>query len=99
MGTFASNGSKIYLGTTVAADTPAEFAADTWIEIKDTENLGEFGDEAAIISYRTLDQGRVRKMKGSVDGGTLELVVAADFLDAEQTPLRAHGISARRRHL
>ena len=93
MSTFTSNGSRLYLGTTAAATDATSFGADTYVEVPGVESLGDIGDEAAIVSFKVLAENRVRKLKGSLDGGTLELVLAADFMNAGQTALRTAATS------
>lgn len=84
MSTNTTAGAKIYIGTTAAATNVTAFAADTYVEIKEVEDLGEIGDEAEIVSYRTVGDGRVQKRNGSRDAGTLNLVCIRDPLDAGQ---------------
>jgi hypothetical protein len=79
---------KIYVGTTAAAANLTQFEADTWTEIKQVEDLGEFGDAAEEITFTTLEDARVRKLKGARDAGVIELVVARDAADAGQGKLR-----------
>ena len=81
--------SKIYIGTTAAASTVSEFDADTYTEIKEIEDLGEFGDTFEEITFTSIDDGRVRKLKGTADAGTIELIVGRDPLDPGQNALRA----------
>lgn len=82
-------GSKVYIGTTIAADTAVEFAADTYVEIKQVEDLGELGDESEAISFAGVGNARVLKLKGARDAGTLVLVVGRDPLDAGQIAVKA----------
>lgn len=83
-----TSGTKIYLGTTDPADTKSEFAADTYVEIKEVESLGEFGDELKGVEFASIGDARVRKLKGARDAGTLALVVGRDPLDAGQIALK-----------
>jgi len=82
-------GAKIYIGTTAAATNEATFAADTYTEIKETEDLGELGDESEAITFAGLGDARVKKLKGARDAGTLVLVVARDPLDPGQIAIKA----------
>lgn len=63
----------VVLSTT---DTLAEFAALTYTEIKQVESLGDFGDTANTVTFTSLADSRVQKMKGSRDAGELAIVVA-----------------------
>lgn len=70
-------------------DTPAEFAALTWIEVGEVEDMGEFGDESGEVNFSSVSDGRVRKLKGVRDAGSMALVVGRDPLDAGQIALTA----------
>ena len=94
-----ATGAKIFIGpaTSSATDTVAEFAALTgYTEIGLVESLGEFGDESASVNFSSLNDGRVRKAKGTRDAGNLTLTCARDTNDpgqdaliaAEATPLK-----------
>lgn len=82
-------GAKVFIGTTVLATTESAFAADTYVEIKEVEDLGELGDESEAITFASLGDARVRKLKGARDAGTLVLVVGRDPLDPGQIALKA----------
>lgn len=82
-------GAKIYIGTTAAAANETQFAADTYTEIKEVEDLGELGDESEAITFAGLSEARVKKLKGARDAGTLVLVVGRDPLDAGQIAIKA----------
>lgn len=87
-----ASGAKIYIGPAVtdATDTTGEFAALTpYVEIGLVETLGEFGDEANIVTFTALGDGRVRKTKGARDAGTMALTVAHQPTDAGQAALEA----------
>lgn len=70
-------------------DTAAEYAALTWIEIGEVEDLGEFGDESSDVTFSAVSDGRVRHLKGVRDAGTLALVCGRDPLDLGQIALKA----------
>ena len=75
---------------TSATDTAVEYAALTWLEIGEVENLGDFGDTANIINFTALAAARVRKLKGSRDAGELSLVCGNDPVDVGQVALIAY---------
>ncbi|MFG1221713.1 phage tail tube protein [Xanthobacter wiegelii] len=77
-------GAKIYIGTTAAAANLTAFEADTYTEIKEVEDLGEFGDESAEVEFTSIGDSRKRRYKGTRDAGVLELVCGRDPLDAGQ---------------
>lgn len=83
-----ATGTKIYIGAAVSeaqADTLAEFVAMTgWVEIKQVESLGEFGDQATDVTFAALGDARVRHAKGARDAGTMAIVVGHDPVDAGQ---------------
>ncbi|GLK67007.1 phage tail tube protein [Hansschlegelia plantiphila] len=82
---------RLYIGPVVlpTTETSSEFAALTFTEVDMIEDLGEFGDEANIVTGTTLKDGRVRKAKGAADAGTLALRCFHDPLDAGQAALIA----------
>lgn len=82
-------GAKAFIGTTVLATTESAFAADAYVEIGQVEDLGELGDESEAITFASLGDARVRKLKGARDAGTLVLVVGRDPLDPGQIALKA----------
>lgn len=81
--------SKIYIGTTKATSVVSDYTTDTWTEVGQVEDIGEFGDKAEEIKFTALADSRVRKLKGARDAGTLEVTVARDSTDAGQDALRA----------
>lgn len=76
--------SKIYIGTSSATQ-----ATDTYTVIGSVTDIGEFGDQAESVKYLTIDDARVRKLKGARDAGTFDLTVAREIADAGQIALRA----------
>ena len=70
-------GCKIYISsTTSTASNQGEFEALTWIELEQTESIGEFGDTTTPVQFIGLGDARVQKIKGSLDAGTLSVVMA-----------------------
>jgi hypothetical protein len=88
-----ATGTKVYIGPAVAqaaADTLAELEALTpYVEVKEVESVGEYGDESSIVNFAALGDGRQRKSKGARDAGNLALTVGHDPLDAGQIALIA----------
>lgn len=84
-----TSGAKFEIGSNVAADNLSEFEADTYAEVGEVENYGEFGDEANIVNFLSVAAGRNKKIKGSFDAGTFPLVVGRDSQDAGQAALVA----------
>jgi hypothetical protein len=76
---------KIFVGSPSATISElADFEADTYIEIKEVEDLGSWGAEAKEISFISLADSHVRRRAGSIDSGKVALVAARDPLDAGQ---------------
>lgn len=80
-------GSKLYVGTTAAAADQAAFEADTYTEVGEIENIGEFGDQASEVLFTAVGDRRVRKFKGSFNAGTLALTLGRDPANAGQADL------------
>ncbi|MCE6960578.1 hypothetical protein LAZ40_16255 [Cereibacter sphaeroides] len=90
---FATNGSKIYIGGVIAdpaADvTATTFAAQSWTEIKELESLGTFGDSASEITFEAINQARTKRLKGTRNAGSMDIVCGLDYSDAGQLALIA----------
>lgn len=85
-----SLGARFYISNASVldtVDTVAEFEALTWVEVDPVENLGDFGDEAAAVTFSALKDGRVRKLKGARDAGTLAVVVGHNPSQTGQTQM------------
>lgn len=61
----------------------------TYVPLAGVTDIGDFGDEAAINTLKTIDGARVRKKVGSKDAGTLEITVGRDPKDPGQVAVRA----------
>ncbi|WP_223448491.1 phage tail protein [Pseudomonas sp. BF-R-19] len=81
-------GCRFSLGGKTGADTEADFKADTYVEVGEIEDLGEFGDTFSSVTFSSLSDGRVRKFKGLADAGDLTLTVGLDNGDAGQAALK-----------
>lgn len=97
MGFTPSNGSKLFIGPLIDADTidaVADLSSLTYVEIDGLKDLGQFGDEATTITSNQLNKDRTLKAKGTRDAGTPAFVVDIEdgdpgqqaVLDAEATP-------------
>ncbi|WP_454917285.1 phage tail tube protein [Xanthobacter sediminis] len=88
-----SSYAKIYIGTTApitwTSDATAltAFAADTYIEVKKIEDIGEFGDEVVGVEYSVIGESRKKRVKGTYDAGTFDLVCIRDSSDPGQQKL------------
>lgn len=81
-------GCRFSLGGKTGADTQTEYEADTYIEVGEIEDLGEFGDTFSSVNFTSLRDGRVRKYKGTADAGDLTLTVGFDNGDAGQNAIK-----------
>lgn len=84
-----AGGVRVFIGTTAPAESIAEFEQDSYIEVGEVEDAGEVGDEAEQITFTALKDGRVRKLKGPRDAGTMAIVCGADTSDEGQNALIA----------
>lgn len=102
----ASAGTRIYIGPQVDLDTLkvlSDSAALTnfeaiiegdWVEIGETETIGQVGDQSNAVTFASLGDQRMKKLKGVRDAGTLAVTCARDPEDdgqlaavaAEKTP-------------
>lgn len=81
MGISSTAKSTFGIGTTVAAVTATQFAADTYVEVNNIEDLGEAGSQAEVLVGKYIGQTHVRKIKGSRDNGSMTLVIGRDATD------------------
>ena len=92
---YATNGARIYIGG--ALDTKstdfveADFAGQSaaWKEIGETENLGTVGDTASEITFDGINSQRTRRLKGTRNAGSMDLVMGIDYDDEGQKALIA----------
>ncbi|MCD9572213.1 MULTISPECIES: phage tail protein [Pseudomonas] len=77
-------GCRLAIGGKTSADSEAEYKADTYVDVGEIEDLGEFGDTFSSVNFTALSDGRVRKYKGTADAGNMTLTVGLDNGDAGQ---------------
>lgn len=80
---------QVSIGTTSPKTTAALYAADTWTSVGNVMDVGEAGSEAEIVVAKLVSEVYSKKLKGSRDNGTFELVVARDSADAGYIALLA----------
>lgn len=85
-GTFA--GAKFYIGTTAAAANQSQFEADTYTEVTNLSNFGEFGGSANVIQFPVVSDKYVKKSKGTRNGGDPAVVVGRISDDPGQLLMR-----------
>jgi hypothetical protein len=84
-----SAGSKVHIGTTVAASSLAQYEADTYQEIGEIVTIGEFGRVYDEITHTSIGNRATRKFKGAYNDGNLQLGLGRDAADAGQAAARA----------
>lgn len=85
---YATAGTKIFIGPVLAAKstdfTQADFASLAFTEIGETEGLGTVGDTSSEITFDAIAASRTRRLKGTRNAGTMEIVCGLDPADAGQ---------------
>jgi len=84
-----AEGVTVAIGTTLAATTLMQYESDVYTVLGECEDAGQVGDEAQLISFTALADGRTRKFKGPYDAGTMAIVCGADTLDPGQLAMVA----------
>lgn len=82
-------GCRLAIGGKTGADTETEYKADTYADVGEIEDLGEFGDTFNPVNFTSLADGRVRKYKGTADAGNMTLTVGLDNGDLGQKAVAA----------
>ncbi len=90
---YATNGAKLYIGGALANKSTdfaqSDFSGQSWTEIGETEGLGSIGDTSAEIAFSGIAANRDRRLKGTRNAGTMEVVCGLDYADAGQIALVA----------
>jgi len=91
MSVFASSGAKLYIGSlnNSTAIVLNDMQADSYVEVGELEDLGEFGDTSEDITFTSLNDGRVRHLKGPRDAGTMPATSGMDMTDEGQVAMDA----------
>jgi len=89
MAIFAAAGAKLFIGQALAPNfsaplTEADFVGQTWTEIAPLQSIGTVGDNAAVVTFDALGDGRTYKLKGTKNAGTLSAVAGFDPSNAGQ---------------
>lgn len=91
-------GTRVYIGSTGIppnmedlddAAALAIFQADSYVEVGEVEDLGEFGDQSQDVTFESLKDSRTRHYKGTRDAGVMPLTVGDDPEDEGQIALEA----------
>lgn len=90
-------GAKLYTSATAlvnidaAADAIGDFQGLTIAtEVGLITNMGELGRVFSPVTYQTVAEGRMRKLKAGYDDGNIQLVLAQDLTDAGQALLKTY---------
>lgn len=67
----------------------AQFAADSYLPIAETETISDFGDTATDVPFTALADARTRHQKGSTDGGTAQITCGDMASDPGQAAVKA----------
>ena len=88
---YTASGSKVYIAPSVATEpaNAAAYAALTWTEVTAIESIGEFGDQAGIVTGAVIGDGRARKGKGTANAGDLTITCFHNPEDAGQAAMLA----------
>ena len=77
-------GSRLYIGT-----TSSNASTDTYTEIAEITNIGQFGRSYEEIKYNALGNRNVIKFKGQRDDGDISLDLGSSDSDAGQLAIKA----------
>lgn len=87
------SGCKFYIGGAVdEKNVPwveADFAAQTWVEVKKWTQMGPIGPAAQLITSDIIGEEYTKKAKGTRNTGSMQNVFDVDNLDAGQIALIA----------
>lgn len=96
MALYTLAGTIVSIGTSRAVDFSgsnsdilADFAADSYTPIAETETLSDFGDTATDVPFTGLGSGRTRHFKGSFDGGVATITCGDMPNDPGQAAVKA----------
>lgn len=86
-GLYPIAGSKIFIGARVTAKgevSASDFNGASWTEIDGWANAGALGDTQNITEQDLINQRRVRKMKSTLNGGSMDNQFVPMGMDAGQ---------------
>ena len=85
---FATAGSKLFIGAAKVFNstdfTEADFTGQAWTEVGGTTNLGSAGDTSELVTSNHIANARTRKLKGTRNAGSMQVVSDLDYADAGQ---------------
>ncbi len=90
-------GARLYTSATpladidAAADAIGDFQGLTiTTEIGLITNMGELGRVFSPVTYQTVAEGRMRKLKAGYDDGNISLIMAQDLSDSGQAAIKSY---------
>ena len=90
---FATAGSKLFIGSAKSFNGDdfdvSDFSSVSWTEIGGTTNLGSAGDTSELITSNHIGEARTRKLKGTRNAGSMQVVCDLDYADPGQLALIA----------
>jgi hypothetical protein len=93
MGISTAGGVTLSIGSSIETTNPAptlsDYEADSYVEVGEVEDAGQYGDESATITFTALQDGRVQKLKGPRDAGTQAVVAGTVPNDEGQEAMEA----------
>lgn len=84
-----ASGARFFIGDTVECNSLEEYDTQSWIEVGEVEDLGEFGDQAEDVKFVSLADERMRHIKGPRDAGTMPVTCGQDDSDEGQDAMIA----------
>lgn len=88
MTVYATNGAKLFIGGTKSQQSAdyvvGDFSSQSWVEIKEVENMGKVGDTSESVDFTAVGDARKRIQKGARSAGTMEVICGIDPADAGQ---------------
>jgi hypothetical protein len=86
-----ASGAKLFIGgvNSNRESVIGDYVADSYIEVGEIEDMGEFGDTSESIKFTALSDGRTRTFKGPRDAGEMPITVGDDMTDDGQIAMEA----------
>ena len=80
-----STGIKYYVSAaTPATNDKVGYDALTWTQVAEVESLGTYGATQTEVNFTNLEDGQLRKFKGSTNNGSMVVDMGYDDADAGQ---------------
>lgn len=89
MAVISSAGTRYLISPTAPAtyDKAGFDAIVDWVEVGEVTNAGEVGGSAELITYDNLTERKTKKLKGTINYGSMQLEFGRDKTDAGQQAL------------